>query len=193
MTPEAYVAYWREHWAALGGADKPTASGRTSYSPEDTEALCADAVAALDLKQSDILLDIGCAKGLMSEGLKRKAMAYYGLDYIKAFRPDVLGTAIELPFRDEAFDKVLLSGVLVCIPPEWHRRVLLEIRRVTRLGGRAFISANPFVKIHEMAHVFDIAALQHLAASCGWSEVFERPIDARLEQAAYYFDLVLIR
>lgn len=193
MTPEAYAEYWREHWRSLSHTDVREAAGRISYSDSDVQTLCADAISALHLKDSDIILDIGCGKGLMSEGLKRRCMAYYGMDYVKAFFPGIVGDAVALPFLDDAFDKALLSGVLLCIPREWHRRVLLELRRVTRPGGRALISANPFTRIHDMAHVFNPRELEELAVGCGWSQAFRTPINPSLEQARYYFDMVVVR
>jgi len=193
VRPEAYAAYWRNHWTALSTAEVNAASGRICYGSEETEALCQDAIKALDLRLTDLLLDIGCAKGLMKDHLVRHVAAYIGLDYIAAFNPGIVGDALELPFRNCSFDKVLLSGVLVCIPPEWHHRTLAEIHRVTRFGGRAFVSHNPCQRIHDMACVFDRQELMQLARRCGWASTKIVPINPILEQASCYFDMVLYR
>lgn len=193
MTPRDYAQWWRAHWEALADAQAEAASGRVSYSPEETDILVGDAVKGLGLEGKDALLDIGCAKGLMRRGLAFHCQAYVGLDYVEAFGPDVVGDARRLPFRDHTFDKVLLSGVLVCIPPEWHGEVLDEMYRVTRHGGRAFVSHNPHTFVHEMAHVFHPGALCRQAELHRWARARITSIDPRLEQAPYYFDMVLYR
>ena len=183
-------AFWREHWIERISAQPSVASGRESYGDEETEILVADAIKALALHHSDSLLDIGCAKGLMGRYLQRVSR-YVGMDYIKGFRPLVVGDAIRLPFRDATFDKTLLSGVLVCIPREWHWNVLSEMRRVTKPGGRGFVSGNLREYVHRFAHVFDAGELARVARECGWARAWVTQIDPRLEQARDYFDMVV--
>lgn len=196
MTTDPYevAAYWRRHYQSFATIHDPrVADGRTSYEDEDLDALARDAMTALDLRHSDVLLDIGAGRGLLSERLVSEAAALVRVDFMREVMPTVVGDAIALPFRDRSFDKVLLSGVLLCVPHQWHGAVLREMQRVTRLVGRAFVAANPFVKTHEMAHVFDPEALKRLALGCGWRYAYVTPTNPRLDQANYYFDMVLIK
>ena len=186
-----YRQFWRDLFSDRVNATAEQASARASYGKRETEILVADAVLALDIRQTDALLDIGCAKGLMGKYLRPLVSRYVGLDYVAAFYPTVVGDAIGLPFRDATFDKVLLSGVLLCVPPVEHAQVIREMRRVTRPGGLGFISSNPFQFIHDKCAVFERDALLSLAMGCGWERAWITPISPSLEQAPYYFDMVV--
>jgi len=183
--------FWHDLFASRSNATIEQASARASYSEKETSILVADAVAALELRETDSLLDIGCAKGLMGRRLRPLIAGYVGLDYIEAFRPTVVGDAVKLPFGDGTFDKTLLSGVLLCIPPDEHATVLREMRRVTKADGRGFVSSNPFMFVHKNCAIFKREELLRMAQGCGWKRSWITPISPSLEQAPYYFDMVV--
>jgi len=189
--PERYRAYWHAHWSRVAPGDPARAAGRITYGTEEVAAVSEDAIRELELCGDDVFLDLGCARGLMREYLEPKVRRYFGLDYIPAMRPAVIGLAQRLPFRDATFDKVLMAGVLVCIHPEDYRQIFGEIRRVTKPIGRAMIASNPFEFSSEMAHVFSFESLSALARECGWTEARQTPISPLVEQVHGYFDMVI--
>lgn len=57
-----------------------------------------------------------------------------------------------LPFADETFDKVLCSGVLMHVND--YEKVVAELRRVLRVGGRLVISLNsPFCLLYQLGRL----------------------------------------
>ncbi|MEY4933516.1 MAG: hypothetical protein RLZZ403_1836 [Pseudomonadota bacterium] len=188
---QAYRFYWRTLWSCRANSSKAEASGRTTYGKPEALIAVADIAAALRLKPTDSLLDIGCAKGLIGDELRPLVARYVGVDYIQAFRPMVTGDAIALPFRTASFDKVLLAGVLPCIVPEDHIAALREMRRVVRRGGLGLVSCSPEMWQHGLVAQFTRDGLRDLALRSGWRQATVRAIDARLPQAKSYFDLVV--
>lgn len=190
--PEAYRRFWLKEWSSRIAEPPEIASGRSLYEETRTAALVADAASGLDLQPTDWLLDVGCAKELMAPGLTALVARYVGIDYVKGFRPEIIADAVALPFVDGCFDKVLLSGVLLVIHPQYHAAVLGEMRRVTRDGGRAFISGNPFTFVHSMAFMFAPEGMVKMIKGYGWSDAWITPINPMLEQHQQYFDLVAV-
>ena len=119
------------------------------------EALRARAVIhGLDLRPHHALLDAGCGAGSLlgqlscrrmcgvdlSETMVRRAKKHLG-ESAEIFQAD----AEELPFPDGAFDRVSASSLLShVLHPE---RVVSELRRVTRRGGRVVISISDEAQI----------------------------------------------
>jgi ubiquinone/menaquinone biosynthesis C-methylase UbiE len=190
-TATAYRSYWRQLWVNRIDESPEYAAGRQTYSDADTAAAVADAVAALNLNRDDSLLDVGCCKGLIGNFLRQHVARYVGVDYIAGFRPAVVGDAVALPFRDGSFDKVMLAGVLCCMPPSENAAVLREMRRVVRPGGRGFVSCNPFTFVHHLATIYRRGELMDLARQCGWRRAWIAEINPLLDQAQYYFDMVV--
>ena len=190
-TATAYRSYWHDLWVNRVEESPEYAAGRQTYGEAEIAAAVADAVSALSLCREDSLLDIGCSKGLIGDGLRRHVRRYVGLDYIVGFRPAVVGDAVALPFGDGSFDKVMLAGVLCCMPPDENAAVLREMRRVVRPGGRGFVSCNPFTFVHHLATIYDRGELMDLARRCGWRRAWIADINPLLDQAQYYFDMVV--
>lgn len=63
---------------------------------------------------------------------------------------DALGSLIELPFRNGTFDAVMCAQVLEHVPEP--RRVLQEIARVLKPGGRLFLTAPQSWHQHQKPH-----------------------------------------
>jgi ubiquinone/menaquinone biosynthesis C-methylase UbiE len=95
------------------------------------------------------LLDCGSGAGeYVLALLERYQVDAYGLEYspdkiLQAHRHDVLknrvreGNLESIPFSNEDFDAVLLNEVLEHVPDE--DKVLAEVRRVLRSGGRVIV------------------------------------------------------
>lgn len=100
------------------------------------------AVAALEARPGDRVLDVGCGTGLNF----RRLPAAVGVDVsggiLRIARRRcarlAMASGSELPFPDASFDRVLCTYVLTTIPG-W-RRALDEMARVLRPGGRLVVT-----------------------------------------------------
>lgn len=183
--------YWRNIWASRTDGTPGHAAGRSDYGKLEADAVSSDAAKALQLQDTDSLLDVGCSKRLMGSRLAPKVRRYVGIDYVRGFKPDVVADAAALPFRSESFDKALCAGVLLCIHPDLHGRVLSELRRVVKPGGIAFAASNPREYNHNLVAKFTEEGLMELAKESGWETARVTPISSVLPQAVHYFDVVL--
>lgn len=95
----------------------------------------------MDIRTSDRVLDLGCNTGNVVKYLKTEyGCEAYGLDYpeawLKAVRIDtaVRGDALNLPFRDESFDRVLMLHIVGHIRDP--QRAVAESYRILKRGGK---------------------------------------------------------
>ena len=92
------------------------------------------------------LLDVGGGPGYFRDAFRRAGARYYALDSdvgelsgLGAIGAGtVIGSGMQLPFRDGAVDVCYSSNVLEHVPDPW--RMADEMVRVTRPGGTVFIS-----------------------------------------------------
>jgi ubiquinone/menaquinone biosynthesis C-methylase UbiE len=104
------------------------------------------------LSSQDRILDHGCGYGRLLDQLSEAGYGNaVGTDFSEKMLTQcrskfphltlVRNDGQTLPFRDRAFDAVLLFTVLTCIPSDDdQRRLLAEVRRVVRPGGILYIS-----------------------------------------------------
>ncbi|MEM2001785.1 MAG: class I SAM-dependent methyltransferase [Candidatus Methanomethylicaceae archaeon] len=94
-------------------------------------------------------LDVGCSSGIISYTLAPFFQTVVGLEYdetaLCAADPDVrkhvqfvLGDAMHLPFKDDAFEVIICAQVYEHVPDD--RRLFDEIHRVLKGGGVVFFS-----------------------------------------------------
>lgn len=76
-------------------------------------------------------LDIGC---------KYNPVGDLGIDIDRGCHPQIVADGAHLPFRDASFQAVVLAEVLEHLPRGTEGKVLGEIRRVLRAGGRLVLS-----------------------------------------------------
>jgi SAM-dependent methyltransferase len=112
-------------------------------------ALAEDSAAQLasyvDLADA-VLLDVGGGPGYFRDAFRARGATYYALDSDVGELSGlggievgtVIGSGMELPFRDGAVDVCYSSNVLEHVPDPW--RMADEMVRVTRPGGTVFIS-----------------------------------------------------
>ena len=94
-------------------------------------------------RRGDLVLDLGCAQGILSYFLRRQGGTWISTDLdltnLKSSRA-LLGSGLvqmgerDLPFRDGAFDQVVCLDYLEHVDDD--DRVLNEVRRVLKPGGR---------------------------------------------------------
>lgn len=98
------------------------------------------------IKAGDRVLDLGCGAGRFYEFLKDKNIEYTGLDnsekFIKIAQEKypqlkfLLGNALNLPFKDNFFDKAYAIALLHHIPsPKSRLKIIKEAKRVLKKDG----------------------------------------------------------
>ncbi len=112
----------------------------------------------LCLGANDRLLDLGCGTGLISIGLSKRVSSITGMDLgrdvlrraRRNFRAAgregwfVRGDIAHLPFKSEAFDKVLCYSVAMCLQSyDDFKNALGEMLRVCRPGGLVMVGDIP--------------------------------------------------
>ena len=96
------------------------------------------------------ILDLGCGNGRLYELLKRKLIDYYGVDnsermieIAKGRYPQIsfqVADALNLPFPENFFDKIISIAILFHIPSEEFRlQFLRESLRVLKPGGKLIL------------------------------------------------------
>jgi len=97
----------------------------------------------IDVAPSDVLLDLGCAQGILSWFLREKGGFWVSTDLDFAnlktsqalLGPNMVQMSVDgLPFRDGAFDQVVCLDYLEHVDDD--DLTLREIRRVLKPGGR---------------------------------------------------------
>jgi SAM-dependent methyltransferase len=110
-------------------------------------------VQALDLRDGERVLEVGCGYGWITQALLNVAkIRWVGVDRSESMLRQFcsvapseicrvsLADAARLPFLASSFDKVLCTGVLMHVRDEFA--VLREMARVLRPGGRLVCSMN---------------------------------------------------
>lgn len=115
-------AFYREQWGVT----------RTEL---NEEFLC-------DLRKDALILEVGCNRGNQLQVLEQQGFTnLWGIDInkkaLRIARENkdlnlVQGSGLDIPFKDEFFDLVFTSGVLIHIAPDNLSLVLDELYRVSR-------------------------------------------------------------
>ena len=135
------------------------------------------------------ILEIGCGAGGMLKPLNRYGRVT-GLDFSqdsmrycrsRGFPRVVTGVGAELPFDDETFDLVALFDVIEHIPDD--QKVLEEVRRVLKPGGRIFVS----VPAYQFLYSQNDEVVHHLRRyTAGGLRRLFRAADLREEKVTYF-------
>ncbi|MBT3583419.1 MAG: methyltransferase domain-containing protein [Halobacteriovoraceae bacterium] len=106
------------------------------------------------VKEGDRLLDAGCGDAWVKNEFARynEPIDYYGIDLAVgdenlSYKVTALADLHSLPFKDSSFDKVISNSVLEHV--ENPTEVFSEMVRVTRPGGRIFLSVPFAFALHQ--------------------------------------------
>jgi SAM-dependent methyltransferase len=115
------------------------------------------ALAAAGPLEGLTVLDAGCGTGLLTRALAHASATVAALDAsaasLELVRPDaegnrivtVRGDLMHLPFASESFDCVVCANALQQIPGRDNQeRVVAELARVTRPGGRVVVTVHAY-------------------------------------------------
>ena len=99
------------------------------------------------------VLDVGCRLRPYERTLFFSAQRYIGLDYLSdRSKPDVVGSALDLPFADQSSDTVVCTEVLEHAPNPL--RALQEMRRVLKISGTLVLTTPMYWPRHEVPNDF---------------------------------------
>jgi SAM-dependent methyltransferase len=99
------------------------------------------------------VLDVGCGQRPYEKTFFSGANEYIGTDYLsERSRPDVVASALAIPFIDDCFDTVVSTEVLEHVPEP--ARALSEMRRVLKPGGHVVLSTPMYWPRHEVPYDF---------------------------------------
>jgi len=100
-----------------------------------------------------VTLDLGCGRRPYEKTFFSGATKYIGADYLSdRSQPDVICSALQVPFAENSFDTVVSTEVLEHVPEPL--RMLCEIRRVLKPGGHLVLSAPMYWPRHEVPYDF---------------------------------------
>src|SRR5947209_3075622 len=86
-----------------------------------------------------LVLDVGCGRRPYEKSFFSGASKYIGTDYLSdRSQPDVVSSALEIPFCSDTFDTVVSTEVLEHVPDPL--RALREMRRVLKPSGHLVLS-----------------------------------------------------
>jgi cyclopropane fatty-acyl-phospholipid synthase-like methyltransferase len=150
--------FWIEEYrkkAAL--TDAVAQSGRgNNFNSVDFLYLAKQAVELLRLRPEHALLDVGCANGLFDIILSACCRSILAVEPVAELAslarqnlagcPNVrveVGHGGAIPAPDQAFDRIVMLGVLQLVPPREAKLMFQEFGRVIKPGGRVLIVAIP--------------------------------------------------
>ncbi len=100
-----------------------------------------------------VTLDVGCGQRPYEKTFFSGAAKYVGTDYLsERSRPDVVCSALDLPFEKNSFDTVVSTEVLEHVPDPL--RAMREMQRVLRPGGYLVLSTPMYWPRHEVPYDF---------------------------------------
>jgi SAM-dependent methyltransferase len=100
-----------------------------------------------------VVLDVGCGRRPYQKSFFAGATRYIGTDYLSdRSQPDVISSALQVPFAAGSFDTVVSTEVLEHVPDPL--RALREMERVLKPGGYVILSTPMYWPRHEVPYDF---------------------------------------
>ncbi len=143
------VQEWRDHWDKKANIESSVeingyCVGGTPI-PEEKyyNAVVLPNIQTLQLEKHHRVLDIGCGTGLMLKEIEKLAQSAVGTDLSKSLLDRFDGVsethvcaAHELPFNEEEFDRVLMTGVAIYFPDfNYFKRVVEKVISIMKPDG----------------------------------------------------------
>jgi len=95
------------------------------------------------------VLEVGIGNGFVHRYLRNAGVDVHTLDFDERLGPDTVGSVLELPFDDGAFDLVCCCETLEHIPWDDFAPALRQLRRVARRWALISLpDVTPYVRAH---------------------------------------------
>src|SRR5215831_3044766 len=132
---------------------KPTCSLPTHHRGYLITVMLENSLARCACFVKGVTLDVGCGMRPYENTFFAGASKYIGTDYLsERSRPDVVCSALDLPFAENEFDTVVSTEVLEHVPDPL--RALREMHRVLKPGGCLVLSTPMYWPRHELPYDF---------------------------------------
>ena len=145
----------RHHPLAKYPLDGVTRIPTCSFPPSDRTYLTALMIETSLMQCREFVkgkvLDVGCGRKPYKNTYFAAAESYIGLDFATPnSEPDVVGSALHLPFGNQSFDTVVSTELLEHVPDPLL--ALREMHRVLRTGGHMILTTPMYWPRHEVPH-----------------------------------------
>lgn len=149
-----WIAYWRKKGSGNNKDPKIINGyeGKLSYLPDSSHKLLINSISKhLSLSKNDLLLDVGCGGGILTQSFLKFVSRIIGIDASKEMLQHVpksinthVAKAHNMPFLDKTFEKVLCHSIFQYFPNEQYAKsVIKEMERVCKIGGFIYIVDLP--------------------------------------------------
>ena len=124
------------------------------------------------------VLDVGCGRRPYEKTFFSGASRYVGTDYLSdRSNPDVVSSALQIPFKQDTFDTVVSTEVLEHVPDPLL--AMREMQRVLKPGGYMILSTPMYWPRHEVPYDFfryPYDGMLHLVKQSGFEleKIFNR-------------------
>lgn len=150
---------WKNYYEKW--VNKPIVIRSTGEAKSDThfENVAKNISTLLRLSPEDVVLDVGCDSGLLTQGIATKVKSLIGIDFIEGLIKDaiknwcpsnvqyIVADAMALPFKDNIFTKVYCYNVIHNLPNhQTGTKVIEECVRVGTTKGRILIGDLPDIR-----------------------------------------------
>lgn len=149
------------------------------------------------LLEGEKILDLGCGNGRYFEYLEDKKVNYFGVDnseklikIAKSKYPGVhfqIADALNLPFPDNFFDKVISIATFHHIPSkEFRIKFLNEVKRILKPGGILILTVWNFKEFKEFSIYFKFLILKLFGSKLDFGDFLE-PWGAKAVRYFHFF------
>lgn len=109
------------------------------------------------------VLDVGCGEGVLVEEY-RSRLSIVGVDHEYGSPHVMMGSVLDLPFRDGTFPHALCLDVLEHLPFAQQTRALDELYRVLEKGGDVLVSVPNLAHLQSRLHFLIAGRLMRTAS-----------------------------
>ncbi len=126
------------------------------------------------------ILEIGVGSGFVTSYLKNRGFNIVSLDILQDLNPNAVGSVLDLPFREDAFNTVSCCEVLEHLPYSEFSRALNELHRVSQ--RQVVLSLPDDTSVYK----FDIQLSKIMLVKKVFSNYFHKPETHKFDGHHYW-------